>query len=88
MKTFKYIVTENEDGIEEIFIFPKAIDHDAFYENALLIDNSLYPEQFRFVTGAGFIDFDSNGEYRLYGRSETLNKDSCDNDRIVFERMN
>lgn len=88
MKTFKYIVTENEDGIEEIFIFPKAIDHDAFYENALLIDNSLYPDQFRFVTGAGFIDIHSDGSYRLYGRSETLNKDSCDNDRIVFERMN
>lgn len=87
MKTFKYIVTENEDGIEEIFIFPKAIDHDAFHENSLLIDNSLYPEQYRFVTGAGFIDFSINGEYRLYGRSETLNKDSCANDRIVFERM-
>ena len=87
MKTFKYIVTDNEDGFEEIFIFSKLIDHDAFYENALLIDNSLYPEQYRFVTGAGFIDFGLNGEYRLYGRSETLNKDSCENDRLVFERQ-
>lgn len=35
----KYIVTEDEDGKEEFFMFPKSVDHDCFAEVAGRIKN-------------------------------------------------
>jgi hypothetical protein len=70
----KYIVTEREDGSEEIFIFSETIHHDCMAEAASRIKNQSYG-QWRRVRrepiAAGFTDGVS-----CWGRSETLNLDS------------
>lgn len=73
MKKFKYVVMENE-GVEEIFIFPITIDHDCFEEVTSYIKNQMngnWNRKRRKLLAAGFTD----GE-KCFGRSETLNIDS------------
>jgi len=70
----KYIVTKDENGKEEIFIFPKAVNHDCFAEAVQRIrDQSTgrWRRIKRTPIAAGFTD----GRQCL-GRSETLNLDS------------
>lgn len=62
----KYICTENEDGSQEIVVFPTTINHDFMYNAIQYLD-----ENFRKRLSAGFTDGLS-----CYGRSETLNLDS------------
>lgn len=66
----KYIVTENENGIKEIFIFDKNINHDYMYEAIQGLNEELHK-----AISAGFTDGLS-----CYGRSETLNLDSNPDD--------
>lgn len=58
----KYIVTETANNMEEIYIFPKRINHDCFYE---IINNSV--DDFKEAISAGFIQ-----DGTCYGSSETL----------------
>ncbi len=59
----KYIVTANEDGLEEIFTFPKFIHHDCFHESVNQIDHV-----YREIVSAGFV----REAFICYGESETL----------------
>jgi hypothetical protein len=71
----KYVVTEREDGKEELFMFPKHINHDDFAEvlSHIKVHTSFrdWERQYRKPIAAGFTD----GKY-CTGRSETLNLDS------------
>ena len=73
----KYVVTEDEAGKQEIFIFPKRFNHDDFadivnhlktYKNGNHNDRE---RQYKKPIAAGFTD----GK-RCSGRSETLNLES------------
>lgn len=71
----KYICTINDDGREEIFTFPKDVDHDAFYEVASRIKNHTWGNWHRVqreIISAGFVDMNLN----CGGRSESLKVDS------------
>lgn len=72
----KYIVTEraNTDE-EEIFIFPRSIDHDAMAESLRGIKDKTWGNWvriFRTPISAGFIDSDN----KCFGMSETMNLES------------
>lgn len=73
----KYIVTKNEDGVEEIFIFPKRYNHDdmAATVNHLKTWNhnrhNDWERHYKEPVAAGFTDGTS-----CQGRSETLNLES------------
>lgn len=67
----KYIVTKSEEGVEEIFVFPSKVHHDAMMQSLVGIKNQTYGQWqrvFREPVSAGFIG--SNGQ--CYGSSETL----------------
>jgi hypothetical protein len=73
----KYIVTRL-DGKELMFVFPRTINHDRFYESLAALRVGSDHNWRRHVLGcpsdlisAGFV---SNG--KCYGRSETLQCDS------------
>ena len=70
----KYIVTENKEGTEEIFIFPNTINHDCMAEVLCHIKDQSWgnwERVYRKPIAAGFTD----GEL-CWGRSETLDLDS------------
>lgn len=75
MKEMKYIVTQRETeltnvNIEEIFIFPKSVNHDCFAEVAGRIKDQTYGNWhrvYREVISAGFTD-----GVKCYGESESL----------------
>ena len=75
MIEFKYVVVKAEEGGEQIFIFPKTIDHDRFAEVLSVIRVDDGPRGWKrprwAPVSAGFTD-----GVRCYGRSETLNLDS------------
>lgn len=67
----KYIVTRDESGREEAFVFPRTIDHDAMAEVLGRIKNQTHGNWrrvFREPVSAGFMDQDGI----CYGKSETL----------------
>ena len=71
--TLKYIVTQDEDGTEDIFVFPKRYNHDDFASdiNGLRVrDPNNHREWKRHrkePIAAGFVD-----GLDCHGRSETL----------------
>lgn len=71
----KYVVTRDEDGKEQLFMFPKSINHDDFAEVLSHIKVYTGPRnwerQYRKPIAAGFTDGKN-----CTGRSETLNLDS------------
>lgn len=78
----KYIVTEQDDGTKEIFVFSRDIDHDkmAISINRIISGNKLRWNRIkRTPVSAGFV---AQGE--CYGRSETLNLDSVESDRELL----
>lgn len=71
----KYVVTENEDGQQELFMFPRTVNHDDMSEVLHYIkvwQGREWNRQFKKPISAGFID----RNWKCYGRSETLNLDS------------
>lgn len=70
----KYVVAKNEEGKEQIFIFPKEIRHDRFAEALEILkvgpDRNWRRGCYNPIS-AGFTDGKT-----CYGRSETLNLDS------------
>lgn len=70
----KYIVTVDHDDREEIFIFPKTVDHDCMAEVLGHIKNQSWGQWeriWRLPVSAGFTD-----GVKCWGRSETLGMDS------------
>lgn len=67
----KYICTESEEGVEEIFVFPKTVDHDVMAEGVEGMKNRTrdpWKRIYRMVKSAGFID----ARGTCFGKSETL----------------
>lgn len=75
--TLKYVVTEDEDGVEEIFVFPKRYNHDDFASdiNGLRVrdpnNHREWERKYKKPVSGGFVD-----GMKCYGRSETLGLDS------------
>lgn len=70
----KYVVTRDENGKEELFMFPKSINHDCMAEVLGRIKDQSWGSWrrvYREPIAAGFTD----GKH-CTGRSETLNLDS------------
>lgn len=69
----KYIVTKDEDGVEEIFVFPKRYNHDDFAGdiNGLRVrdpnNHREWSRKYKEPIAAGFTDGKT-----CHGRSETL----------------
>lgn len=69
----KYIVTKDEDGVEEIFVFPKRYNHDDFAGdiNGLRVrdpnNHREWNRKYKEPVSAGFVD-----GMKCHGRSETL----------------
>lgn len=70
----KYIVTRDENGKEEIFIFPKKVHHDCMAEVLRKIRDQSYGRWNRVSREPISAGFYSGG--KCGGRSETLNLDS------------
>jgi hypothetical protein len=82
MKEMKYIVVTNKDNEEEMFIFPKSVNHDCFAEVVDRIKNQSYGQwsrERRVVVSAGF----TNG-LSCYGKSESLGVASRDIDTKIM----
>ena len=80
----KYIVTKDEDGKEDIFLFPKSIDHDVMAETLEGMRSATHGEwvrEFRTPVSAGFIE---NGA--CIGGSETLGLSSRVGDTDLLKR--
>lgn len=70
----KYVVMQDENGVEEIFIFPKSIHHDVFADSiSRLKDQSHgnWKRVNRVAIAAGFILYNYDG-MTCHGHSETL----------------
>ncbi|WP_391557178.1 hypothetical protein [Robertmurraya sp.] len=70
----KYIVTLDENDIEEIFIFPKSVNHDVFANSVGRMKNQSHGSWVRITRdpiAAGFTDGTT-----CWGRSKTLGIDS------------
>lgn len=82
----KYIVTENEEGVEEIFVFPNAVHHDAMAEMLGRIKNQTHGNWTRVrrhPVAAGFIDHSGH----CYGQSETLGLASRPQDSDLYTQQ-
>lgn len=78
----KYIVTKNEEGEEEIFLFPRSINHDCMAEVLGRIKDQTtgnWTRIFRNPVSAGFVE---NG--RCHGRSETLKLEARPEDSDIL----
>jgi len=82
----KYIVTENEEGEREIFVFPRSVPHNAFAEVVAGIRNQTHGNWRRIrrkPVSAGFVD---GG--RCHGRSESLHLKSRPEDTELLGLSN
>lgn len=84
----KYIKTDR-DGTEEIFIFPREIDHDAFYESVELMRSQTmgdWERVHRKIVSAGFVSLNGN----CYGQSITLKvkSDPISDTALLKKQMN
>lgn len=82
----KYITTCDDDGKEEIFLFPKSINHDAMAEVLGRIKNQTHGNWHRAhrePVAAGFVSADK----KCFGRSESLGLDSRPEDTILLAKQ-
>lgn len=79
----KYVVVKSDEQGEQLFTFPKTIDHDKFAEvlNYIRHGDRDWIRIYREPISAGFV---SDG--KCYGRSETLNLDSRKEDTALLAR--
>ena len=81
----KFITTKNEDGKEELFTFPRGIDHDAMAEVLGYIKNQTggnWRRVMRLPISAGFID-----NNRCTGESVTLKMKARPEDTELLKRQ-
>lgn len=73
----KYVVTKDEDGVVELFMFPKQYHHDDFAETISGLKTFVngnpdnWERKYKEPIAAGFTDGKT-----CFGRSETLDLDS------------
>lgn len=82
----KYITTKDEEGKEELFTFPKSIDHDAYAEALECFRSKTYGNWeriYREPIAAGFVD----KNWKCYGGSETLNLASRKEDTELLKKQ-
>ncbi len=82
----KYIVTKNEEGEEEIFTFPRSVNHDCMSEVLNKVKNQTWGDWRRVrreVVSAGFIN--SQGE--CYGESITLHVTMREGDTELYRKL-
>lgn len=82
----KYITTRTEEGLEEIFIFPKNVNHSYMAEALEGIkkdEGRSWSRVFRKPIAAGFID----SNLRCHGRSQSLGLDSRPEDTALIKRQ-
>lgn len=82
----KYVCVKNEDGKEEIFTFPRTVNHDRFAEvlSMIKVDGrgpNDWNREFRKPVSAGFIDQQGN----CHGKSETLRLNSRKEDTAIYK---
>jgi hypothetical protein len=80
----KYITTQQQDDKEELFTFPKTIDHDAMAEILRHIKNRTHGQWervYRKPISAGFVD----QNWVCFGRSESLGLDSRPEDTELLK---
>jgi len=82
MLEMKYVVVDSDECGEQLFVFPKSIDHDRF--NEVLSDirhggDRNWERIYREPVSAGFTDGKT-----CYGRSETLGLDSRPQDTALL----
>lgn len=70
----KYIVTQSDTGIVELFMFPRHINHGYFAESLEALRSTTsngrdWERIYRKPISAGFVSKD----FKCYGRSESLN---------------
>jgi len=85
-KRMKYITTKTEDGIEEIFIFPSSINHDAMAEALEGIKNGTHGDWervYRRPISAGYVDI----EGRCFGYSVSLDLESRKEDTKLLAKQ-
>jgi hypothetical protein len=83
MREMKYIVTYNEADKEEIFIFPKTVDHDCMMEVIHRIKNQSWGDwkrEYRLPISAGFTDGKT-----CYGESISLRIESRPEDTELLQ---
>lgn len=84
MLEMKYVVVKSDECGEQLFIFPKSINHDDFAEPLSYIKHRAghganWERVFRQPVSAGFTD-----GVKCYGRSETLDLDSRPQDTALL----
>ena len=78
----KYIVTKTDEGKEEIFVFPREINHDCMAQAIYNIKDQMHGDWkriYREPVSAGFIE---GG--KCVGKSETLRLDSRPSDTLLL----
>lgn len=82
MSEMKYVVVESKEQGEQMFIFPKNINHNDFYDVLSYIkigDNHNWTRPYRGIVSSGFTDGKT-----CYGRSESLQVDSRPEDTALL----
>lgn len=82
----KFITTEDEDGKQEIFTFPRSIPHDAMAEMLGFIKNQTWGNWhrvYRAPIAAGFV----NSEGTCHGTSETLGLSARPEDTLLLKQQ-
>lgn len=82
MTEMKYVVMDSDECGEQLFVFPKTIDHDRFAEVLSLIKHGVernWNRIYRKPVSAGFTD-----GTLCYGKSETLGLRSRDKDTALL----
>jgi len=78
----KYIVTKTEDGTEEIFLFPKSVNHKMMAESIYAIRDKSHGDWKRIrrePVSAGFVE-----DGRCTGYSESLGIGSREKDSLLL----
>jgi len=82
MNEMKYVVVDSDEQGEQMFVFPKNVDHDRFAEvlsNIRYGGDRSWNRIYREPVSAGFTDGKT-----CYGRSESLNLDSRKTDTVLL----
>lgn len=82
----KYIATRDDNGKEEVFVFPKVIDYDGMAEVLNYIKNQVYGNWRRIPrkpVSAGFVD----RNWKCYGKCESLGLESRDVDSEILKKQ-
>lgn len=80
----KYIIVRNRDsGKEEVFLFPKSVNHDVFAKSVGRLKNQAQGQWRRItrdIVAAGFV----SPSFKCYGGSDTLHMVSREQDTKIL----